>query len=308
MISHFQNYFIMHTVCVKRRSCRSIISGMKSALVLLALLFCNIAFAFTPLTSQSGVPLTWNKKFAEGGWIRWRLASDSQDLHDMVTYAVHEWTTASYGTIRFMEVDKDEDLLIGYDEYMFYYAGYANLYLIGESDIDSATIVINPLYKDSSIVNPYAVMLHEFGHVLGLSHPDVTTIVEFDLYDPPTMWPIVYHTAVVLHADDIAGIQFLYPSKLFDISNPYPVGKPKITVTSKQGLLIKRRMLVFETDYKGAVTWKFGDGTSLAVASPKKAKHRYVFEGMKVVVLMADDKVISTKVIEVLDRRPRRRR
>ncbi|XP_070572236.1 stromelysin-3-like [Ptychodera flava] len=121
-------------------------------------------------------------------------------------------------------------------------------------------------YESYSGVNLYIVAAHEFGHSLGLGHSEVFGAL---------MYP--YHTGYKpdfqLHADDIAGIQYLYGSKPEEpettvAPRPDPTPKPNPNPNPNPNPAFCPRSLdaITETKdgntyaFKGEIYWRLTDG------------------------------------------------
>ena len=272
--------------------------------MLALVLFCSSAFGYTPFTDAQGTPYTWNSTFAANQWITWRIKPGAEDLRPYILYSIEVWSSAANENIRFMEVESNEQLTIDYSfpkDYVPWFLGYATIWPGEGNSITAAEIVISRYTS-----NIPAVMLHEFGHILGLNHANKDDIIGgYDPQDLPTMWPISYYNATTLHQDDIAGIQALYPSKLFDPSVPFV---PIYTITVKPlrpklTFLVKRTTLVFNIGSFGQADWDFGDGKCL-LQRTDPVRHRYKRAGIYTVKVTLRGKEYF-KQIEILKKRPK---
>lgn len=118
-------------------------------------------------------------------WLDPKFAEASQDEHDLIRECMVNMIGATNGDIGF-EVDArgTYDLRVirdgarknpnGTDEE--WYSGLAYVNEVGNV-VESADIVLNPKYILAKVIN------HEFGHVLGWMHPNLSGSVMSDLHE-----------------------------------------------------------------------------------------------------------------------------
>lgn len=265
-------------------------------------LICSNLLAYTPLSTREGNLITWNDLLVTGQKIKWHVEGDSLMLRESVLYATKAWTYAAEGGLAFEEgvggitirwVDKPDYFPAGI-------AGWAKILHETTGKITSVEIEVNKalrfeLVETLSSLSLPALMLHEFGHALGLNH----SIIDGAGGNQPTMYPFLISGGETLHEDDIAGIKALYPSAFFEVSLPEIVVAPLYT---RPNFLKVRGNLVFSIDLKEEVQWYFGDGTYETSKSP--VVHRYKKKGTYIVRAVVLGRLIE-KTIIIHNRRPK---
>ncbi len=282
-------------------------------LIFLLLVMSLQCQAYTHFTNLAGDPITWNNKLLEKGYIPWNIKGNPPEIvRQSVLFSIGTWQEASLNAINFKESEEAGGISIVWDENfpVNTFLAFTQLAASG-TDLKLSTISINakdftfnrnPNFDGSTryFANLDSVMLHEFGHALGLNHPDDDTIVGgFDPNNLPTMYYIIYKGASTLHPDDIAGIQFLYPSPLSHVEIVHeilvePYGK-KLT------FLAAGHKLVFQTVPKDPMLWEFGDGKS---AYGEVVRHAFKRAKTYTVKAYSNDKMTEKK-IEILRHKPK---
>jgi len=281
-------------------------------LIILLLLASSYCQAFDIFANAAGVPSTWNKKLYDNGYIPWRIEGDAPPIvRESILFATESWSAACGNAIKFKE--GDGGIVVNWNKNVNLFLGYAIFNSI-DTDIITASIDINASeyewhrYPDDDgakfggRANLDSVMLHEFGHVLGLNHPkNLSSVGEWGTNNLPTMYAFIHPGASTLHQDDINGICFLYPSPVF--STTQIVFRISVKPTKKKLTFLKyRAKLELKLDPVEDVCWDFGDGKK---GSGKKVIHAYKKAGTYLIRATFGDKVCE-RSIEILKRKPKK--
>ncbi len=127
-------------------------------------------------------------------------------------------------------------------------------YSLSANEIFEADMVINDYYRWDTSGKPGAgeydlqsVGLHEFGHYLSLGHDPDPQAVMYGYFGAGQV-------KRTLHANDIAGISYIYPVSATPTGTPTPTQTPTPTPTpTPAGTLAGRVILQGRTDHSGAV-------------------------------------------------------
>ncbi|MEX3008629.1 M12 family metallopeptidase [Hoeflea sp. TYP-13] len=149
------------------------------------------------------------KQWANGSTLRIRFIGGTQDQHDMVTSIAPKWTEYANLTFEFTD-DPRAEIRVSFDENdgAWSYVGTDN------SDIPLHAATLNLGWLDQGVI------LHEFGHMAGLSHehqnPDggivwnEAKVIE-DLSGAPNFWDeatIRHNVLNKYRADQVHGTEF----------------------------------------------------------------------------------------------------
>jgi hypothetical protein len=244
---------------------------MLAIAAVVASLVLQRAEAFAVLKTKDGGQATWNLRLAAGDCIHW-MAKDGCPpiVRESAAFAAASWAEASGYALRFEE--GPGGIEIEWETYHQPYLGAARLVFSGY-DIVSARIAINGTWKwqrekamgadlAAWTADLDALMLHEFGHCLGLDHADKGEIVEGS--DLPTMWSYLLPGSETLSLDDVAGITFLYPS----VFPQAPATDPPSANFYAKRLRVRQPVAFSVSPADDAAFWDFDDGTTAVGASP----------------------------------------
>lgn len=240
----------------------------------LCLLLAFVTFKCSSYELYMGGKLKW--KNAD---IKWAIASDAPPiLRESLQYASLAWSSASDGCVRLTE--GEGGVRVYWDttgaKVSAPFLGITSFAADQEGYIIPSTVVVTvnassyswhrgePRGVTGWIADLDGLLLHEFGHVLGLGHSEV---------GGATMYWAFYPGAETLSDDDVAGVKALYTEKLPDAELSPLVLSVKRTKYGRNG--------IFSTlDGNPLTKWDFGDGTS---AVGEKIKHRFPSRGLYLV-------------------------
>jgi len=274
---------------------------MRTVLIL-GFLFATHVSAYVIETSASGRPINFREVMKRRGSIGWHISGPAPEmLRESILFATKAWTDASGGTLLFIEDNADYQIDVVWRDTQdaqierFLALAIANTYENG--DRYRAKIIVNAFnftfHRDESFdgcreqtANLDSVMLHEWGHILGLAHADgdASAIVgEWSPTNLPTMWSVIYPGCSTLHEDDVAGIQALYNAPAED---PEPV-KVEATGSGRNGELLPKRPVTFTTSEAGLKRLDFGDGV-IAETEAASVVHKFPRAGTYTVSVQAN--------------------
>jgi hypothetical protein len=271
------------------------------------------ASGYVPFASLQKVPYKWNLSNFPAGAVPWQLEAGGPDIvRQAVGYATSTWSDATHGELKFVE--GPGGIIIGWDAdgsrvIDAGYLAYTTFNVAaGTQDIALARIVVNAFDYQWHVGSPCGetntatgrdadlngVLLHEFGHALGLDHSDkdpskIVGMVGYNNY--PTMNSTVFSGIETLHADDVAGIQSLY-GYLTSSQSGYEVGVFSITAAKTK----RRPKATYTFQSVGGdegTLWDFGDGT---MASGLTVEHRYLRRGEFIVTALWNGTTATTTV------------
>ena len=249
--------------------------------------------------TSAGVPCTWNQVLATAGAINWRVSGPDM-LTQAMAYATSQWAAAT-DTLVFKAADTNQPpylnpqlpYSINFGEIDVYWLtkwpfGHCIGYSMhtgnaqNQAQTSWGAIYINAQDYTWSLdpfsaptggtLNLNAVCLHELGHVLGLGHPDPSTMVGvYGPYDYPTMYSEYGNQEQFLSLDDITGIRILYPTAV-------PFSPLSITVSPLHKGKWPNSFLFTAVTGNTYTTWDWGDGTGCP--SGDSEKHRYRAKGL----------------------------
>lgn len=265
-------------------------------------------------TAASGSPYCWNEAALPNGVIYWQAAPDAPAIvRDSVNNAAQAWSAAVHGVLQFSEGTGGINIIWDTDGSLIpdsLYLACTNLYVNVPGTITGGRIIINAhdyTWKRSGdgAVGPNvhgvceadldSVILHEMGHALGLGHSDndpSKIVGPWGYGNMPTMNSVILPGAQNLHADDRAGICFIYTGAVPPAAPPSPL---LVTATPLSGRA-PIKVLFREADGDPGTIWDFGDGKAAAGA---KAAHRFTAPGVYTVTAQSCGKSGSV-IIQVV--------
>jgi hypothetical protein len=250
-------------------------------IVMSAFVFGTVAIhrtnAYVLLGSAQIPKLCWSGS-GDKRTVSWHIKGDAPAiLRESLMYATNSWSHASKFQIEFIE--GPSGISIEWDSVGTHFKDPVTLAVTSAvSDatgrIQQASIIVNAAgfdYKRNDVrgvgprrsgkkrsVDLDAVILHELGHAIGISHSDLTptAIVGDCSYNQlPTMNSVIYAGAETLHADDEAAVQALYGQATLD-----PADQVAVTASPNTG----KKPLNVSFDALGAPAdsyWDYGDGS-----------------------------------------------
>lgn len=150
---------------------------------------------------------------------------DQNVMRHAINYALKEWGSHTLLTFKEVSMVEDADIKISFHNIGYHFDNYP----FAASTLGHAffppdgRVHLNLIESWDDYKKLYRVLLHEFGHALGLRHSNIYPIVDI-------MFPSFMETSA-LGPDDIAGIQFLYGSKQIDSTVPTTTVLPTIPST-----------------------------------------------------------------------------
>jgi hypothetical protein len=301
---------------------------MRIILVVIAVLLTSYAHGYSVFVNIEEKALTWNDTLVQQGCIRWNISKNAPAIcRESMLVATQAWTAASNGAIRFKLADHNGgahnaancDIWVDWDtggalNPLFiacatFGAGSDGNILYGKIVINASSYIFDRnLLFDGCVkgnANLDSTLMHELGHILGLNHADQDKAHIIGSYGPdnyPTMWSVLWPGTSSLHEDDIAGIQYLYPTPMSDDSSV-----PMIYVSpldQKLAFLKTNKPLKFELDTFAIIDWNFGDGTVVR-SNGEGVVHRFKKKGKYTVTAEVFGLTI-TKQIEIHTRKPKK--
>jgi len=264
--------------------------------------------------------MSWNTRLASIGYISWEIDQAAPPIvRESVENAIRLWTEASRGVLRFKEgpggirITCDPSLSKSYFAYITFHdqvgkSEMSNVEIRIRTDLEwHRTNALPIFFYDRELnkerMNLDVLMLHEFGHALGLNHSDSnhkTPVIGCDVPDdPPTMQTYLISTMQAdLHIDDIAGIQFLYPGS--DLPPPATI---VVKTTRRFKFSRFRTRISFSLSDGSDAYWFFGDGSLKKLSKGGSIIHKYNKPGIYNVAALSSNGV-SQLTLDVLRRRP----